>query len=114
MAAKTVADAAACCAACTAAEGCAAWVHRRDPKTKQVSPTLCIVWESFSRLEAVKKPACWDRTELLAEELEQQDGQGPSLHLGWGWTDVRAASSSAAGPATATSAVRRGEGSRGA
>ena len=40
MAAKTVADAAACCAACTAAEGCAAWVHRSDPKTKQVSPTL--------------------------------------------------------------------------
>ena len=40
MAAKTVADAAACCAACTAAEGCAAWVHRSDHKTKQVSPTL--------------------------------------------------------------------------
>ena len=42
MAAKTVADAAACCAACTAAEGCAAWVHRSHPKTKQVSPNASL------------------------------------------------------------------------
>ena len=68
LAAKTVADAAACCAACTAAEGCAAWVHRSHPKTKQVSPNASLgkLW----RLEAVNKPACWDRTELLAEELK--------------------------------------------